>query len=234
MKKILATLIGTLLAASQLHANAQAKADERSLTGQPNSFTIEAQQYAATGYGAARLGMTIEEVKAAVSATYPGSFNNAQDVIIPVQATRAVAIVVPQVAPGPGPATITYVFGARSQRLIAVNIYWQVDGVATAAQQESLTAGAQVLAGRLIGYQWPLFQSTRGRVLGPGALIVFAGKDAAGGGVEVRLDGVAFDVEQPGSQGRPEDKRERRIPPPGPARLKLSIVANVDRPDVAG
>jgi hypothetical protein len=59
-------------------------------------------------------------------------------------------------------------------------------------------------------------------------LILFAGRDFRGGGVEIRVGGVALDVELPGAVRR----QEHRAAPAGPAHLRQSLVASIDHPDI--
>lgn len=205
---------------------------ELSLTGQPDSFFVEGGAYVVTGYGKARFGMTVEEVRALIGAEYPAALPTLRDEVHPVDRTRDIGIVVPAVAPGPGPATINFVFGATSRRLIAVNVYWLASGNPSDAERQRLVDAAKVLAAGVSGYRWPFLSTARGHVVAPGRVIVFVGKDEAGAGIEIRLDGVALDIERrqaPGAQPLPP---ERRAAPPGPAQLRISFVANVDRPDV--
>jgi hypothetical protein len=65
-------------------------------------------------------------------------------------------------------------------------------------------------------------------VTAPGEVIVFAGRDFNGGGVEIRVGGVPLDVELPGA-GR---KVAHRPAPAGPAHLRKSLVASIDHPDI--
>jgi hypothetical protein len=229
----LSCFLGSLLLAGHFSAGAQEKTMERSLTAQPYTYAIKGQLYQATGYGRAHFGMTVEDVKAIVAVDYPAALKTLKDEIDPSQRTRALAIVVADLAPGPGLATVTYVFGATSLRLIAVNVYWLFSGIATPAQQAQLTEAASVLASDFVGYQWPVFDLVRGLVVAPGVLVVFAGKDEAGGAVEVRLDGVAFNVEKRLANATAAAlPPEHRTVPAGPAQLRLSIMANVNKPDI--
>jgi len=233
MNKIfLSPAVSALFLAGMLSAHAQQKSIELSFTAQPVRYSIEGRPYKVTGYSTAHFGMTVDEVRATLATRYPQSLAALKDVTSPVSGNRALAIVVPQLAPGPGPATITYVFGATSLRLIAVNLHWLASGTATKTQQAQLAAGATTLASGFVGYQWPMFAVSRGHVIAPGTLVVFASRDADGGGVEVRLDGVEFDLEPRQMGTSAVFKTEHRALAPGPAQLRLSFVANVEKPDV--
>jgi hypothetical protein len=221
-----ALLCALLLAGGIVQA--QEVAQEVSRSGQPRSWDIHDQPYANPGYGAARWGMGVEEVKRVIEAAWPGALATAKVQRNALTRTAALAITVPVLEPGPGPAEISYVFGATSHGLTAVHLTWTVAGNPSEAERAPLMGAATRLASGLVGYQWQDFSTTRGLVTGPGELIVFSGRDERGGAVEVRVGGMPFEVEV----GGPAPKREHRAPPPGPALLRQSFVANVDRPDI--
>lgn len=208
-----------------------------SFTGQPTSFLVQSEPYVVQGFGRARLGMSMDEVKASIAADYPQVLSTKEDDDA-VDRTRSMAILVPALAPAPGRATISYVFGHRSQRLAAINIAWVLEGEPSAAQRDALLAAGTQLTGALVGYQWNVGSFIRGHVPAPGTLVMFSGQDAQGGGVEVRLDGVALAMEQrvakpQASGGAASARPALRVPAPkGAARLRYSLVAQVERPDV--
>ena len=121
---------------------ASAQSIEFSLTGQPKSFVVESRPFVVEGYGAARLGMTVNEVKAAIAKDYPSALPTLKDEVDPLARTRGLAVVVPALAPvqSLGPATISYIFGATTQRLISINVYWLLDAKADKTQREKLVA----------------------------------------------------------------------------------------------
>ncbi|MCD2511829.1 hypothetical protein [Comamonas endophytica] len=203
-----------------------------SFSGQPTSFLVQSEPYAVQGFGRARLGMSMDEVKASIAADYPQVISTREDDNA-VDRTRSMAILVPALAPAPGRATISFVFGHRSQRLAAINIAWVLEGEPSAAQREALLAAGTQLTSGLVGYQWDVGSFIRGHVPAPGTLIMFSGRDAQGGGAEVRLDGVALDMEQRiASAGAPARPAVKVPAPGGAARLRYSLVSQVERPDV--
>jgi len=203
-----------------------------SFTGQPTSFLVASEPYVVKGFGRARLGMSFDEVKASIAADYPRAAA-AKEEVDAVDRTRAIAILVPALAPGPGRATISYVFGHQSQRLAAINIAWVLEGEPTAAQRDALMAAGTKLTGELVGHQWTVGSFIRGHVPGPGTLVMFSGRDAQGGGVEVRLDGVALAMEQRIASPDAAARAPVWAPAPGgAARLRYSLVSQLERPDV--
>ena len=198
-------------------------------TGRPPSFDVHFVPYKVAGYGNATFGMTPDQVKALVAHDYPGGLASLKDASDITTGLHTLTIVVPTLAPGPGPATISYVFGNASQRLAAINVYWIATGRATAGERAALVAAGGSVVGGLAGWKWD--GSWLGRVIGPNELVVFSGRDVAGGGVEVRLDGVDLDV-QTATPSAPLTPLVHRPAAPGPARLRLSFVSDTQHPDV--
>lgn len=200
---------------------------ELSFTAQPTRYVIHAAPYVVEGYGRARFGQGVDEVRAIVAADMPGANLTLRD---DPGGDALLTVVAPRLAPGPGRATLHYLFGRRDRRLVGVDVTWATDGEATPAQRAALTDAASAVAATFSGWQWPALATSRGHVLPGGVLIVFAGHDVRGAGVEVRLDGVDLDVEpRAATASAPAAAGEHRVPPRGPARLRLKLLA----PDAA-
>ncbi|HEY8356378.1 MAG TPA: hypothetical protein VIL30_02855 [Ramlibacter sp.] len=199
-------------------------------TGQPGTYDLTFEPYVVKGFGRATFGMSMDEVRALIRRDYPAA-TSVEEEADAVARTRVINVVVPQLAPAPGPASISYVFGASSTRLAAVNVSWIAPGEATPAQREALTQAGATLVGGVSGSYWPPLSTVRGHVLAPGIVILFAGQDAAGHGIEIRLDGVPLLVQRASGTATPRPP-ERIAAPPGSARLRLAVVENAKRPDV--
>lgn len=199
-------------------------------TGQPESYVLSFSQADLRGFGQVTFDMTVDEVEAAVATMFPEA--GIERTLEPVQQTRILHLTVPQLAPvssapSQGPASLTYVFGARSERLMAININWYTDGDATPSQQDALLAVGTAYVADLLGYIWEPFSTSRGVVVGPNAVILFAGRDQAGHGVEVIVEGVPLDVVV-----LPSGEMEHRPVVTGPAHLRMRLAAQPDNPDV--
>lgn len=227
-KELMSGLLACALAWPVTAVHAADSAYEISLTGQPRSWDVQGMPFENPGFNGARWGMSMDEVRAVIAASMPDALATARVQVDAAARTTALAVTVPTLAPGPGPAEISYVFGAASKRLVAVHQTWTLPGNPGDVQRAALMRSATVLASGLVGYQWPDFATTRGRVTAPGELILFAGRDFQGGGVEIRVGGVALDVELPGAVRR----QEHRAAPAGPAHLRKSLVASIDHPDI--
>ncbi len=227
-KKLMSGLLACALAWPMAAVHAADSGYDISLTGQPRSWDVQGMPFENPGFNGARWGMSMDEVRAVIAASMPDALATARVQVDAAARTTALAVTVPTLAPGPGPAEISYVFGAASKRLVAVHQTWTLPGNPGDVQRAALMRSATVLASGLVGYQWPDFATTRGRVTAPGELILFAGRDFQGGGVEIRVGGVALDVELPGAVRR----QEHRAAPAGPAHLRKSLVASIDHPDI--
>lgn len=194
---------------------------ELSLTGQPRSWRVREHRYRCYGYGRARWGMDLEGVMAILAAEHPRAQATLRHEIDRLSGEQWLELTVPVVAPGPGPARLRYMFDADYARLCEIHVYWISSGDPSQEQRLPLVQAATRLAGDLMSYRWSGLTTLRGAVRGPGALLLFSGRDEDGASVEISLDGVAFDVERPGTPGRPE----HRPAPRGPAALRLSYLA---------
>ncbi|MYN28488.1 hypothetical protein [Duganella levis] len=223
-RQLIAAAAGALLLAQ---AQAQ-NGPELSLSGQPRSWLVQGRAWQSEGYEGARWGMSVEQVKAVIAAAHPQALATLKQQTDLETRTLGMAVVLPSLAPGPGPVTISYVFGATRHGLIAVHLTWVQPGNPSEPQRQALLKAGTELASGLVGFRWPELGTTRGQVRGPGALVLFSGRDPAGGGVEIRLDGISYDVERRGAPGQTDHKTA----PPGPAGLRLSYVASLDNPDV--
>ena len=208
-----------------------AQMPEVTLTGQPQRFPLHGKPYETQGFGNVRFGMTMAEVKARIAADYPNatSVTEGSD---PVEGTTNLTVVLPELAPGPGPATINYIFGASSRKLVTIHVFWLLEGNPDDEARRRLLDVGTLLVSGLVGFDWEPLSVARGHVLGPGSVVLFAARDVRGGGVEIRLDGVAFDVERPRDAQGNRQPPEHRPAPPGPARLRVSFAANVAEPDI--
>lgn len=159
-------------------------------SGQPDTIVLTGQAASVPGFRSALWGMTPDEVRAALARDFGGAKASAL-ITDPVTGNRAMIAPMSVLAPGPGPAAISYVFGARSKRLIHVNLDWTVKAPTAAERTAMIAGGSQVVAG-FVGNQWKLGSVMRGVVVEPDLIVLFAGADDAGGGVDVRVGGVPY------------------------------------------
>jgi hypothetical protein len=183
--------------------------------------------YTVTGFRGANFGMTKEAVKAAAAKEFgidPAKFTQGQN---EVEKTTSLTIAVPTLAPGPGPARLTYVFGATQQTLMHVAISWVTEAKPTDAQRRGVVTAGLQLVNYFRDYAWADGRIAVGVPSGPNSIVLFSATDANDGGVQVAADGIRFDRSSSGGA------TEQSSPAPtGPAALTLTYTAKSKSPDI--
>ncbi|NIJ06738.1 hypothetical protein FHS31_000320 [Sphingomonas vulcanisoli] len=223
-------MIRSLLFAGLLAASGAAQAQSpaalgASPTGQPTAFQVTGLAYAVDGYGKAKWGMTTVQASAQIAADFPGAKID-PPVEDPVLRTTLIVAHLPKLAPGPGPAAVSYIFGWRSKGLMHVNVDWSFDH-AVAADRATLTEAAKAVVADFISYYWKFLSVERGIAVGPNALSLFGAAGVKGGLVEVRLQGVGYQLIRP-------DGSRADLPPPSdgvPAILHIGFAQSAT-PDI--
>src|SRR5438128_8666858 len=85
---------------------------------QPKQQPQDQPSYEVTGFRDARFGMTETEVRAAVKKSFAVKDADIKTSANPTEGTTLLIVRVESLDPGPGPATITYIFGNKSKKLI--------------------------------------------------------------------------------------------------------------------
>ena len=225
-----ATAIIVVLAPAPWWAAANAQTLALSMTGQPQEFEMRFEPAVIEGFDGVRLGMTMAEVEARVAERYPDA--PIEWAIDPVNLTPVIHVMLEALAPVPGapavgPATITYVFGAHTQELMAINVNWYALDEPTPEERAAILAVGTAYVADLLGYVWTPLSVFRGVVTGPNEVVLMSAQDVDGRVVEVRASGVPLDV-----LVLPGEVEEHRPVTDGPARLRISVVASADNPDV--
>ena len=96
---------------------------------QPKQQPQDQPKYEVTGFRDARFGMTEADVRAAVKKSLAVQDADIKTGANPTEGTALLIVRVDSLDPGPGPATITYIFGNKSKKLIQVNVVWGEDAV---------------------------------------------------------------------------------------------------------
>ena len=200
----------------QLCAGAHAQTMDRQSAPAVAVAQAQTPGFRLEGYGRLRFGMDTEQIKARLRSDFPQANPVLIDRIDAVSRSRVLTLELPALDPGPGVATISCVFGATSQRLIAVNVIWLAAGKASQTQETLWINAAAQLAKTYAAQPWPWFGTTYGTVVAPGESVVFTGLDEAGGAAEIKLQGITT---ASGSFS-------------GPSSLRLTLVANASQPDI--
>lgn len=189
--------------------------------------TVAAQTAAAsaadhriTGFRHARFGMTPDQVRGAIAADFPGhtAIVSKRDM---AEGTDIFQLEAQALEPGPGPATISYIFGATSHQLSHINIVWRTNAQPTPAERASMAVAGVQLADYFRRQGFPARNQADATRLGKdGAMLLFLASDRSGALVELVADGLRI--------GAPAGTSV----PTGPAILRLSYARNPANPDV--
>jgi hypothetical protein len=204
-------------------ATAQTAAAEPQAAPKAPSASVAGKVYEVKGLRGATWGMTRDEVLADIKKDFGAGLTEVKTLDNPADGTSALAATVSKLAPGPGPATITYIFGKTSKQLMHVNVVWLVPGDVTVMQRDELLRSGLKLVDYFKGYSWANHLAVGGVPVGPTSVVMFFAKDAAGGMLEVRADGVPF-KRADGAMSQPKS---------GPARLRISYGQTATSADTA-
>ncbi len=166
-----------------------------------------------TGFRSARFGMTQDEVRAAVKRDFgPDAALAAIDPGDPGKTALQFSLL--QLNPGPGPATIVYLFNAATGRLVHVNVGWVTGSDPGELHRLAIATAGQRLQTYFNALTPKLCEADTGGVIGPAKVLLYRGRDSTGRWVEVTVDGIRF--ETPAASADPTE------PLQGPAALRVS------------
>ena len=189
-----------------------------SVGGDPAQATEPA---AIDGYRSARFGMTEAEVKKAIKADF--SVDDPAKAVNDTERTSVLIVPGKTLIPDSPPATVSYIFGATTAKLIQVNVVWGDNGGADAKQ---IVPTTNALAAYFLdkgSYTKDSVAVNQG--LPDRTVLVFRGADAKGRMVVLQLVPIVdpADDKKAGKDKPVEFKK---------AMLRLSYIANPTKPDV--
>ncbi|HEX8484870.1 hypothetical protein [Sphingomonas sp.] len=179
--------------------------------------TSAAQEYEINGFRHTAFGMSEAEARAAIGVDFPGT--TIADASNTAEGTKLLQVSLATLEPGPGSATVTYIFGAKSKALTTVKLAWLLPPSATPAERAAVLAAGLQLAAYFQNLKPQPRLVAPPKVTGIGAVSLYAAVDRKNAAVEVAANGV--DTES--NQG---------AVPTGPAILRVTYVANAGKPDV--
>jgi hypothetical protein len=182
-------------------------------------------KYEVTGFRDAHFGMTEAEVRALAIKSFGIKDSDMTSTTNLAEGTTVLTARVPSLDPGPGPATIAYIFGAKSKKLIQVNVVWGDDEKAPADANAILGVGSR-LERYFAGFTWKKDATRTGVPVGDNTVVLFAGEDEKKGAVRLIVDGVKYQAMKDGSPVSSPD-------PKGPPKLLINYIADRENPDVA-
>jgi hypothetical protein len=213
-------LAGGLLLSVPTTAQAQAAlpSDQAPATAAP-APPEPAPPAAIDGFRSAHFGMTEAEIRKAIETDFKLSGTAVRASDNAVERTRALGVTVPGLVPDSGKATIDYVLGFKSQRLIEINVVWSA-AVDPSNKPDKLFNLGATLREYFQGETFPAGQSVANAVMPDGRLLLFRGTDPGGHTVALILSG-------PVHQDAKEHKAQMT-----PTVLSLVYAVDVAHPDV--
>jgi hypothetical protein len=183
------------------------------------------QPYETTGFRSAHFGMTEPELRAAVTKDFALKPADITSTANPIEGTTVLTAKLSALDPGPGPASVAYILGHTSKKLIQINVVWG-DQSAPGSDPSAFVATGERLARYFAGYAWNKETTRSGIPVGPNTVVLFSGEDAKTGAVRLILDGVKYQVQKDGKDATSPE-------PKGPPRIVINYIANRENPDVA-
>ncbi len=196
---------------------AQAPAPNRPATPPATGTPAAAEpEFRLTGFRSALFGMTPDQVRQAIRRDFSIPADRIETVENGVERTQILAITVPDLLPGSGPAQVAYVIGFRSRQLVQVTVTF---GGAANPQLAPATAVdlARMLQTHLVSVGYKADTVAVNLAQPDGAVLVFRGDDTQGRRTIAALAGVAA----------PEGQR-----PTVPPTLQVSYIRDPQNPDV--
>jgi hypothetical protein len=183
-------------------------------------------KYEVSGFRDARFGMTEAEVRAVVTKSLGVKAADMKVTPNPTEGTSLLVVRVESLDPGPGPATITYIFGHKSKKLAQVNVVWGEEGASNPPDPNAIIGTGTRLERYFQGFSWRKDTTRVGIPVGENTVVLFAGEDEKKGAVRLVVDGIKYQLNREGSQTTSPD-------PKGAAKLIINYIADRDNPDIA-
>ena len=193
---------------------------------QPKQQPQDQPKYEVTGFRDARFGMTEAEVRAAVKKSLAVKDADIKTSANPTEGTTLLIVRVDSLEPGPGPATITYIFGNKSKKLIQVNVVWGEDAPNNSSDANAIIGAGTRLERYFQGFSWRKDTTRVGVPVGENTVVLFAGEDEKKGAVRLVVDGIKYQMNREGNQTTSPD-------PKGAPKLVINYIGDRENPDVA-
>jgi hypothetical protein len=186
----------------------------------------ELPKYEVTGFRDARFGMTEPEVRAAIAKSFGMKSPDIKTAPNPAEGTTLLVVQVESLEPGPGPATVTYILGHKSKRLVQVNVVWGDTAPKKPPDADAIIGAGTRLERYFEGFSWRKDTTRVGVPVGENTVVLFAGEDEKKGAVRLVVDGIKYQLNREGQQTTSPD-------PKGVPKLVINYIADRDNPDIA-
>lgn len=183
MKQSIRSLVLVLVLATSFIAMAEAQVAMA-------QTTQSAEYHYITGFRSARFGMTPDEVRAAIMQDFQVDDVGISEMVNVEQGTTVLAVNLASLSPGPGPASVFYIFGATTGQLMYINVVWATSEAPTAQERDRIAIAGLQLAHYFESLRWKPEGTVSGVSLNPGEVLTFAGVDPSDAGVQVIISGA--------------------------------------------
>ena len=137
-----------------------------------------ADAHRVVGFRSAHFGMDAAQVRSAIARDFKPLPDSISMLKNPAENTQVLVLRVAELEPGPGPASISYIFGAKSNRLMHVNVVWKTDGTPSDEARNKIAAAGMQLTNYLKDLSWKPGASASGLPDGVSGVVLFVGSDA--------------------------------------------------------
>lgn len=179
--------------------------------------------YEITGFRSAHFGMSEDALRAAIAHDLGVKDADIQASTSPAEGTRLLQVLMQRLNPGPCPATVTYILGATSHRLIQINVSWHIFGDANDARRQSIVVAGERLKAYFLTRPTQPASFSQDQALGPNAAQLYAAGDSQGHRIEITVEGVPV---------TPAGAARATPAVSGPSALRLSYIADPAQPDI--
>ena len=230
-----------VLAASFGSAFAQAgpsSAPPASATGKKTETLPQSVTAEVAGFRSARFGMTMAQVQEAIMRDFAVTAKDIGKLENDLQKTDILSVTVEDMVPGSGRATVYYLFGYASKKLIHVNVVWGRQARHDAAPAVLVNTG-RILQQYFVGQDFAREGRIVNKAAGGGQIVLFQGFDEKKRAVQLTLEMSPIPTTKPAdgkqSTAKPAGADKDSKPDAKPliaSSLLLSYIENVTNPDI--
>ncbi|MGE0155062.1 MAG: hypothetical protein AB7R90_20785 [Reyranellaceae bacterium] len=237
-KAAAAAVAALAIIASHAPALAQSQPQQPSAAGKKAEPLPEPVTAEVTGFRSARFGMTIEQVQDAIRQDFGVAAKDIGRLRNELQKTEALSVDIDDLVPGSGRATVFYLFGYASKKLIHVNVVWGRQARHDAAPATLVNTG-RILQQYFLGQGFAREGRLVNKAADGGQIVLFQGFDDKKRAVQLTLEMSEVPVAKQADarQGGGKSPSKADAARPGEKQtvassLRLSYIENVTNPDI--
>ncbi len=234
----IAAAVVLTIATSLAPAWAQSQSAPPSAAGKQAAPLPEQVTAEVTGFRSARFGMTMEQVQEAIRQDFDIAAKDIGRQRNELQKTEVLSVDIDNLVPGSGRATVFYLFGYASKKLIHVNVVWGRQARHDAAPATLVNTG-RILQQYFVGQGFAREGRLVNKAANAGQIVLFQGFDDRKRAVQLILEMSEVPVPKQAdarqSSGKPPSKTDAAKPAEKQvvaSTLRLSYIENVTNPDI--